>query len=232
MQGHQFHRSGVTVAGVRRYGKGLIFDLDNGYSIAAHIKMTGQFIFQGKISKYTRLIIEFDDKSKLLFNDIRRFGWIKIVKTSEVKNLPFFKQLGPEPFRDFTLKYFQSIAKKNNSPIKSLLMDQSKISGLGNIYANDTLNLARINPLKKSSNLNSEEINILYKSIHNVLKKGLEFGGASQSNYVDASGQKGNYQKHFLVYDREDEKCFNCKGIIKKIRIGSRGTYFCPKCQH
>ena len=111
-------------------------------------------------------------------------------------------------------------------------MDQTKVSGLGNIYANDALNLARINPLKKSSNLNSEKINILYKSIHDVLKKGLEFGGASQTNYVNASGQKGNYQKHFLVYDREDEKCFNCKGIIKKIRIGSRGTYFCPKCQH
>ena len=111
-------------------------------------------------------------------------------------------------------------------------MDQTKVSGLGNIYANDALNLARINPLKKSSNLNTEEINILYKSIHDVLKKGLEFCGASQTNYVDALGNKGKYQDHLLVYNREGQKCFNCGGIIKKVRIAGRGTYYCPKCQH
>ena len=237
LQGHEYHRFGDKVVSVRRFGKGLVIDLKNNYSITIHIKMTGQLIFRENekndlSNKHTRVIFKLDDDTNLYFNDIRRFGWIKIVKTSEVKNLPFFKQLGPEPFRDFTLKYFQSIVKKNNSPIKSLLMDQSKISGLGNIYANDTLNLARINPLKKSSNLNPKEISILYKSIHDVLKKGLKFGGASQTNYVDASGQKGNYQKHFLVYDREGEKCFNCRGIIKKIKLAGRGTYFCLNCQY
>lgn len=232
LQGHQFHLAGGKVVAVKRFGKGLVIDLHNGYSIAAHIKMTGQFIYQGNITKHSRAVIEFEDNNKLLFNDIRRFGWLKIVKTSGIKNLPFFKQLGPEPFRNLTLIYFRSMVKKNKSPIKSLLMNQTKISGLGNIYTNDALNLAKINPLRKSSSLKETDIKLLYRAIHEVLKRGLEFGGASQTNYLNVLGQKGQYQQHFLVYDCEGEKCYNCGNIIKKTRLAGRGTFFCPNCQH
>ena len=244
-QSQPFHRFGGIVAAVRRFGKGLVIDLNNGFSIAAHIKMTGQFIYRGPEtkktalssfvdnlpSKHTRIIFKLDKNANLFFNDVRRFAWVKIVKTSEVENLPFFKELGPEPFKDLTLKYFQNVLKKSNSPLKSLLMDQKKIGGVGNIYANDALNLARIDPRKKTSTFKVNEINKLFDAIHEVLKNGLKYGGATENNFVNALGQSGKYQNHFLAYGRDGEKCYNCGGIIKKIRIAGRGTYFCPDCQ-
>ncbi|MBI2641323.1 hypothetical protein HYW87_01890, partial [Candidatus Roizmanbacteria bacterium] len=151
---------------VKRFGKGLVIDLDNSYSIAAHIKLTGQFIYRGsetktinpskKIvgelpSKFTRIIFKLDKNATLYFNDIRLFAWVKIVKTSEVPNLPFFKGLGPEPFKNLTFEYFQKVLKKSNSAVKGLLMDQKKIGGVGNIYANDASNLAKIDPRRKAS---------------------------------------------------------------------------------
>ena len=239
LPGQPFHLAGGKVAAVRRFGKGLVIDLGSGYSIAAHIKMTGQFIYQDKKiknnlklpSKYTRLIFKLDNNAHLFFNDVRKFGWIKILKTSEIKKLSFFKELGPEPFKDFTLKYFQTVLKKSDTPVKSLLMDQKKIGGVGNIYANDALNLARIDPRKKSSTLKDAEINKLFDAVHAVLKNGLKYGGATENNFVNVLGQSGTYQNHFLAYGRDGEKCYNCGNIIKKIRLAGRGTYFCSNCQ-
>ena len=246
LQGQILHLRGVNVTAVRRFGKGLVIDLKNRYSIAVHIKLTGQFIYQGtetrnlppstKLvgslpSKFTRLVFKLDKGSQLFFNDIRRFAWVKIVKTPDVKKLSFFKELGPEPFKDLTLEYFQKVLQKSNSAVKSLLMDQKKIGGVGNIYANDALNLARVDPGRKASSLKNSEVKKLFDATHEVLKKGLKYGGATEINFVNALGQGGNYQKHFLAYGRSGEKCYNCGGTIKKIRIAGRGTYFCPKCQ-
>lgn len=246
LQDHKYHRFGDIVVAVRRFGKGLVIDLNNNYSIAVHIKLTGQFIYRGdetkKLSpsaklvgdlpsKHTRMIFKLDKNAQLYFNDIRRFAWVKVVKTSEVKNLPFFKELGPEPFKDLTLDYFQKVLKKSSAPIKSVLMNQKKISGVGNIYANDALNLAQIDPRKKASSIKDKESKKLFDSIHEVLKRGLKYGGATEINFVNALGQSGDYQEHFLTYGREGEKCYNCNGAIKKIRLAGRGTYFCPVCQ-
>ena len=239
LQRQQFHLAGGKVAAVRRFGKGLVIDLDNGYSIAAHIKMTGQFVYQDeKIknnlnlpSKHTRLIFKLENNTRLFFNDARRFGWLKIIKSEGIKKLSFFKELGPEPFKDLTFEYFQKILKKSNSATKTILMDQKKVGGVGNIYANDALNLAKIDPRKKASSLNAEKVKKLYNAVHEVLKQGLKFGGATEVNYVNVLGQSGKYQNHFLVYGREGEKCYNCGGTIEKIRIASRGTYFCSNCQ-
>ena len=238
-QGPLLHRRGVTVAAVKRFGKGLVIDLANNYSIAIHVKMTGQLIYKdNRINKdlilpikHTRAVFNLENNSKLFFNDIRRFGWIKHLKTTEVNQLPFFKNLGPEPFKELTPKYLFTITQKSNLPIKVLIMDQSKIGGLGNIYANDALNLARINPLRKSKTLSELEAKKLYLSILEVLNRGLKYGGASEVNYINVDGGKGSYQKHRLVYNREGEKCNNCGNIIKKIRIAGRGTYYCPNCQ-
>ena len=139
--------------------------------------------------------------------------------------------MGPEFFRDLDLPTFQKIVEKSNSAIKPLLLDQKKISGVGNIYSNDGLNLAKIDPQRKASSLNPDEIKRLYESLETVLKRGLQYGGASELSYVNALGQEGSYQKHFLVYGRAGKECFNCKGEIKKIMLGGRGTYFCPQCQ-
>ena len=246
LQGHIYHRFSDTVIAVKRFGKGLVIDLSNNYSIAVHIKLTGQFIYKGpeteKInqdqklvgslpSKFTRVIFKFAKNAFLYFNDIRRFAWMKIVKTSEVSNLPFFKELGPEPFKDLKMDYFKKVMQKSNSAVKSLLMDQKKIGGVGNIYANDALNLAKIDPRRKASSLTDKETKKLFESIHEVLKKGLKYGGATEINFVNALGQGGKYQDHFLAYGREGERCHNCGNIIKKIRLAGRGTYFCSTCQ-
>ncbi|MBI4008814.1 DNA-formamidopyrimidine glycosylase [Candidatus Roizmanbacteria bacterium] len=246
LQGQISHLKGVKIVGVRRFGKGLVINLGNGYSIAAHIKLTGQFIYRGEEtknvqpskqlvdgvpSKFTRIIFHLDKNANLFFNDVRRFAWVKLVKTSGVDKIPFFKELGPEPFKDLKFDYFKKVLNKSNTLVKPLLMDQKKISGVGNIYANDALNLARIDPRRKASSLKDEEIKKLYEAILEVLKRGLKYGGATEINFVNAVGQPGGYQNHFLTYGREGEKCKNCGGVIKKIFLAGRGTYFCSQCQ-
>lgn len=237
---------GAKIIDVKRFGKGLVIELDDGYSIAAHIKLTGQFVYRDsttlkfKLSpkvgkeipnKFTHFILELDKKAFLYYNDIRQFGWIKIVQSSKLKDQSFFKDLGPEPFKDLTLNVFEKIIKSSNVAIKPLIMDQKKIGGIGNIYANDGLFDAQIDPRCKAKTLTDSEIKKLYESLLKVLKKGLENGGASELNYVNALGQEGKYQHHFLAYAQDGKPCSRCKAIIKKIFLGGRGTYFCPVCQ-
>lgn len=233
------------VKAVRRAGKGLIIDLDNDFSIAIHIKLTGQLIyrdakFHSKLSekvgdelpnKWTHVIFKLDKNSVLYYNDIRQFGWIKIVKTSEVGNLPFFRELGPEPFNGLTLDLFRKILSKSSTKIKPLLMDQKKIGGIGNIYANDALWLSKIDPRRAGKTLSSFQQKELYNATLVVLKRGLKYGGASELNFVNALGQEGGYQKHFLTYAQDGQPCARKDGIIKKIKLAGRGTYFCEKCQ-
>lgn len=243
---------GGKVEKIERAGKGLIIDLNNGYSLAIHIKLTGQLIFRDEKtknipvstkkvgtlpSKFTHVIFKLDKDAVLYYNDMRKFGWIKVVKTEDVKQLPFFKELGPEPFgkasgqADLSLDVFQNIVSKANIPIKPFLMDQKKIGGIGNIYANDALYDAKIDPRRKAKSLGAKEIERLYKSILKVLKKGLETGGASELQFVNVLGQDGGYQKHFEIYGQDGKKCKRDGEVIKKIFMSGRGTYFCPGCQ-
>lgn len=240
---------GAKVTQVKRFGKGLVIELSNNYSIAIHIKLTGQLIYQdashhppkevkvikgtyGSLpNKWTHVIFHLDKKATLYYNDFRQFGWIKIIKTADIQTLPFFKELGPEFFHDLDLEKFTTIIKKSKTVIKPLLMDQKKMSGLGNIYANDGLFVAGIDPRRKASTLSDAEIKKLYESLEHVLKKGLETGGASELSYVNALGEEGGYQNHFQVYGQDGKPCKKCGTKIEKTMLGGRGTYFCPKCQ-
>jgi formamidopyrimidine-DNA glycosylase len=238
---------GAKITGLKRIGKALTIELDNDFVLAVHLKMTGQLIYQdqktinNKLSKkvggptlpsgYSHIIFTLDNNAFLFYNDLRQFGWIKVVKKDELMQIPFFKEMGPEPFKDLTLEKFEKIISKSNLTIKVLLMDQKKIGGIGNIYANDALFDAGIDPRRKAKGLKNEEIEKLYGSILKVLQKSLDYGGSSDENFVNALGQEGNYQKHALVYGKAGERCMSCKGIIQKIQLGGRGTYFCPKCQ-
>lgn len=251
---------GGKIVSARRFGKMLSIDLDNGFSIAAHIKLTGQFIYIGpnrpkeaRISqefvgplpgKHTHVIFQLNQGGNLYYNDIRRFGWIRIIQTEDIEKLPFVNELGPEPPANYSYKSsgkgetltfsaFEQILKKSGNKIKVLLMDQKKISGVGNIYANDAIFLARIDPRRIAKTLSFDEVKNLYYAMEEVLRMGIEYGGATESNFVNALGQAGGYQKHFLVYGQEGKSCpGECGGKVEKIRLGGRGTYFCPNCQH
>lgn len=247
-QGRSEKVIGGKIEDIRRFGKLLVIDLDNNNSLAIHIKMTGQLIYRGtnlsqppglsdKVKdglggKYTHVVFKLDRESTLYFNDVRKFGWIKVVKTDEVEDMDFVQKLGPEPLDGLTLDKFKKITDSTSMAIKSLLMDQSKIGGVGNIYANDALFLAKIHPKKKANKLTDGEKKKLFDAVESVIKKGLDSGGSSQNSFVRADGTTGNYQDHFVVYGKEGEPCpDDCGGKIKRIKVGGRGAFFCPKCQ-
>lgn len=244
---------GSKILGIRRFGKGLIIDFSNDYSLAIHIKMTGQLIYQGEgipsgsiphngkvgvlPGPHTHVIFSLESKSKkeesdhLYYNDIRQFGWMKVVKTEKVGELEFFKTLGPEPLKSLTLQQFSKILHSTKSPIKPLLMDQKKLAGVGNIYANDALFMAKIHPKRPANSLSDGEINALFEAVEAVLKKGLEVGGASEWQYVNVLGEAGGYQNFFQVYGKVGEPCPTCGTRIEKIVMGGRGTFLCMNCQ-
>jgi formamidopyrimidine-DNA glycosylase len=232
---------GKKVEGVERMGKVLLIDFGSGLKLGFHFKMTGQLIYDdGKTrvagghptedfnrkmpSSHTRAIFTFD-KGKLFFNDQRLFGWIEI-------NPKFVDKLGPEPF-EITAEEFAIRIGKTRRPIKIAIMDQEIISGVGNIYANDALWEAGIDPSTPSNKLSAEKLELLLEKISLVLREGIKFGGAtaSDSKYISLHGLGGHYQDHFRVYDRGGKDCLTCGAKIERITLGGRGTFFCPKCQ-
>lgn len=237
---------GAKVKEIRRFGKGLVIDLSNDYSIAIHVKLTGQLIYRGEETKnitvsrekvgtipnkFTHVVFALDKNAKLYYNDQRRFGWIKVVATDQIQNLAYFKGMGPEPFKDLTYVKFKSIVSVSPVKIKPLLMDQKRIGGIGNIYANDALFLAGIDPRRSAKQITEEEAQKLYKAIHKVMERSLRYGGASELSFVNILGQEGEYQRHSLVYGKKGKECPNKNGEIQKIYLGGRGTFFCPACQ-
>lgn len=243
---------GRKIKGLRRFAKMLVIDLEGNLYVIVHLKMSGQLIIRSKSiesriknrkiiitdpilknlpNKHTRVIMSFVSGDKLYFNDMRMFGWMKIVGGQTLKNL--IKNYGPEPFKDLTMEKFKRILAASKKPIKLLLMDQTKIAGVGNIYANDSLFLSGIHPKTGASTIENKRIEKLYNSLLLVLKEGIKYGGASRNNFRNAYGGKGEAQYHFRVYSKEGEMCpGRCGGRIKKIKLGGRGTFYCAICQN
>ncbi|MBI3397059.1 bifunctional DNA-formamidopyrimidine glycosylase/DNA-(apurinic or apyrimidinic site) lyase [Candidatus Woesebacteria bacterium] len=246
---------GAKVKDVRRFAKVLSIDLDNDFSIIIHIKLTGQLIYRGpnlpnpttlskKViggvpGKHTHIVFELDRKGFLYYNDLRRFGWLKVIKTSDVETSSFIGKLGPEPFGKIkgkpsllTRGLFKEILSKSSRPIKIVIMDQEKMGGVGNIYAADALWLAKISPKRSANSLAPNEQIELYGAILEVLKRGLKWGGASELMFVTPDGSEGEYQNHTLAYGHQGEVCERChKAKFEKYFLGGRGTYVCPNCQ-
>ena len=214
--------------------------------VIVHLKMTGQLIFvdgEKRIvgghptadrirelpSKHTRVVWNFKDRSKLFFNDMRVFGWMRVVDTDKYQKDA--KNMIPDVTDShFTPVYLFDLLKRSKA-VKLVLLDQDKLGGLSNIYVNVALFLAGISPDRKADSINKTEAIKLHSAILQVIKLGIKYGGASASNYVQVSGLGGTYQDHFLVYKKEGQKCSRCGGIIKKIKLGGRGTFYCPGCQ-
>lgn len=218
---------GKKIVDVRRRAKILIIDFSDGSSLIFHLKLTGQLIFNGEPSKHTRHVFKFSDGSQLIFNDIRKFGWWKYVKSS--KNIE--KTFGPEAL-EVGFKDFKDILEKRpNAKIKPLLMDQKFIAGIGNIYSDEILFAAKVQPLRRVKTLTLKEIKAIWLNIGKILEAAIKKRGTSTSDYLDALGEKGNYLKYHKAYRKEGQKCPRCGNKIIRLKMGGRSAHYCPKCQ-
>lgn len=244
---------GRRVIGVKRRGKITIMELERGMALAVHLKLTGQLIYregsegfgeggkgegEGPFSvgdlpnKFTRVIILFNNGGKLFYNDLRMFGWIRVIRDiGEIGE----ERLGPEANDEigFSLDYFRKLLLKSHKPIKLIIMDQEKLAGVGNIYANEALFRAGILPARPGNSLNEEEIQRLRDSVLGVLEEAIKHKGSSDKDeaYRQISGEKGEHQNYLSVYGRAREKCPRCGGTVERIALGGRGTFFCSRCQ-
>ncbi len=218
---------GVILKSILRKGKLLIFELSSGKSLAIHLKMTGQLVYPGNAVQ-SRVSFKFSNGRWLDFNDRRLFGELRLV--NDWGSLKFVKELGPEPF-DITEIQFKEMLAKKKTKIKPLLLDQTFIAGVGNLYAAEALFRARIDPLRQASSLSVSEKAMLFKEIKDTLLEAIQHKGSSIDQYVQVSGQPGGYARYHKVYGRQGKPCLFCKTLIKRISVGGRGTYFCPKCQ-
>lgn len=240
---------GSKVVKVARRAKVLLIELDSKYSLIIHLKMTGQLVYRGEQNfgaghpsdslvgelpdKSTRVTLQFQDGSKLFFNDQRKFGWMRLLPTVEVPNIDFFKKVGPEPLAaDFTARVLlERLQRRKNTSVKAAILDQTVLAGIGNIYADESLWGAKIHPATLVKNLSSQKIKSLHRAIVEVLKLSIEKGGSTDRNYVDAEGKKGSYLKFANVFRREGQACPRCGHEIIKTRVAARGTHICPNCQ-
>lgn len=237
---------GQKIIKTSRIGKQLSLHLGNGLILLFHLKMTGQIILGDFIlghptpkedksilpNKSTRLVFTFSDKSKVYFNDQRKFGWVKLFNRVELNE--FQKNLGFDILSSkFTPKYFYQQLQTSSRPIKLVLLDQSKFAGIGNIYANDALFLAKINPITPSNKINLKQASVIQHFLIKIMKESILAGGstAKDNKYIHPDGSSGTHQFSFQVYQRDGESCLVCQTPIKRIKLGGRGTFFCPNCQ-
>ena len=241
---------GAVITAVDRRGKALLIRLNNGLTLAVHLKMTGQLVYEGPNvhfgaghptasligkmpDKSTRVIISFVSGTRLYFNDQRKFGWMKLLTNQELLREPFFMGLGPDPLRhSFTWQHFkQRLERHPRLGIKAALLNQSIIAGIGNIYADESLWSARIHPARPAGSLSDAECRNLIAAIKEVLLISLDKGGSTDRNYVDAEGHTGSYLEFARVFRRQNQACLRCRTPIRKVKLAGRGTHYCPHCQ-
>lgn len=240
---------GAEITGVNRRAKMIIINLSNDKNLLIHLKMTGQLIYSDKKgqfggghpvppfnekmpSKFTYVTFNLSDGSILYYNDLRQFGWIKILDSEKLKAES--EKFGPEPLsKDFTVRIIkENLLKHKRLKIKPTLMDQSVVAGLGNIYAAEACFRAGIRPDRKIETLSDKDFENLHKAIKEVLPLAIKYKGTSADAYVTLEGKKGEYFSKLWVYGREGEPCpKKCGGKVEKFMMNGRGTYWCPKCQ-
>jgi formamidopyrimidine-DNA glycosylase len=241
---------GAKVNDVRRRAKVLIIDLSSDYSLVIHLKMTGQLVFVGKDQRFgaghptnslvgklpdksTRVVIDFEGGGKLFFNDQRKFGWMRLIPTPQVPEIDFLKSVGPEPLdNNFTATDFiDRMLTRRGSQIKAVLLDQTVVAGVGNIYADESLFGAKIHPAALVESVSKRQLATLYTELTAVLRLAIKKGGSTDRNYVDAEGKRGSYLTFAQVFRRDGQTCPRCGATILKIRVAGRGTHICPTCQ-
>ena len=242
---------GLKFKKISRRSKYLLFFLNKDIVMLVHLGMTGKFFFvnrknkkyktsfyydinEKKDKKHDRIIFDLSDNQKLIYNDIRKFGFIKFIKRSNLDQNIHLKHLGPEPLSsNFSIGYFKNYIKGKERTIKDLLMDQKFLSGLGNIYVNEILFFSGVKPAKKIKKLKNFEIKKIIKFSKKIISKAILLGGSSIKDFSSSSGKKGSFQQLFKVYGKKGENCtkLKCEGRVKKIVISNRASFFCNKCQ-
>ena len=242
---------GLKIEKITRRSKYLLFYFNKNIVMLVHLGMTGKFFFldrkntkyktsfyyninEEKDKKHDRVILNLSNDKKLIYNDVRKFGFIKFLDKNQISKNLHLKKLGPEPLhKKFSFNYFKKYILGKKKAIKETLMDQTFVSGLGNIYTNEILFFSKIKPTKKSKDLLDADIKKIIKFTKKILFKAIKLGGSSIKDFSSDNGKKGLFQQHFSVYGRKGEKCFNktCNSNIIKIVIGNRASFYCPKCQ-
>ena len=227
--------TGRTIKAMNRRGKYLLLELDNGSEVVFHLRMTGRLVYEptGKTSdSHARVIFHLQGGASLVYGDTRTLGTIHGIRPEERAMLKGLAEMGPEPLSaEFTAAYLYETASKRKVAIKSFLLNQKYIGGIGNIYADEALFLAGIHPLRPAQSLSREECGRLWESVNKVIAAGIEDGGTTFRDYQNGEGGQGSHQEHLYVYGRKGEPCRSCGSPIERITVGGRGTHFCPKCQ-
>lgn len=227
--------SGKEILNIRRRGKYLLLDLSEQLTMIVHLRMTGKFLYcdaQDEVMKHTHVIFDLDDGHQLRFVDQRQFGKVQLVPVEVLHQVSGLSTLGPEPLEeDFTLDWFkQSIAKKSTK-IKGLLLDQTFLAGLGNIYVDEALFRAKVHPERPANSLKAREVVRLHQAVREVLQEGIDYRGTSFKDYVDGEGKTGGFQHHLKAYGRENEPCEHCGTLMVRKKVAGRSSVYCPRCQ-
>ena len=240
--------SGARITGVERRGKLVIIYLDNNILILFHLKLTGQLIFVGKNTRVggghplpplnspvpnttTRVAFTFSNGEKLYFNDMRKFGWVKIIPESKLGSEPYIKNLGPDPLEISFTEFKNRLNKRPQGRIKKTLMDQSVVGGIGNIYSDEGLWYAKVHPKRSVVSLDTDDLKAIYNGVRKSFKIAIEKGGSSDNAYVDSGGEKGLYLSFRKTYHMTGKPCSRCKTPIVREKIDGRNAHYCPNCQ-
>lgn len=220
---------------VKRRAKFLVLNLSNNYSLVFHLGMSGYITVKPKnytSKKHDHIILGLSSGNQIVFNDARRFGMVYSCKTDQINSQNFLRLMGPEPLTDdFNVEYLLKKLLLKKASIKSAIMDNRIVVGIGNIYAAESLFLAKINPMIPSDQITKNKIVILIKSIKEVLNKAINAGGTTLKDFVGGDGNPGYFKQELNVYGRESSPCYICKKPIEKIKQAGRSTFYCPNCQ-
>ena len=220
---------GDSIVAVERRGKYLVLRLESGLALLVHLRMTGSFGFEP--TSHERAVLELDDGTRLAYRDVRRFGTWLVLEDAELE--PYLaRKNGPEPLgARFTVKWLAMRLAVRRAPVKAVLLDQRVVAGLGNIYADEALWRARVNPLRPAASIDPDEVRRLHRAIRTALRAGIARQGSTLSDYRTPEGSRGGMQEEFRVYGRDGLPCPRCGTTISKTRAGGRGTWYCPRCQ-
>jgi formamidopyrimidine-DNA glycosylase len=227
---------GARIDAIGRRGKYILFELDNKQVLLVHLRMTGKFLCvapEQPLPPYPHVIFYLDDDRRLVFCDMRQFGRMRLLPARKLSELPQIAELAPEPLTDdFTPTLFLETLSKSRRSLKQLLLDQTKILGLGNIYASEALFLARISPLKEAHRLSKLRALKLHQAIRDILQEAIDAGSTLRIDLSDGNGGYfGTTERFWRVYERAGEPCVNCGTRIRRMVQGGRSTYWCPRCQ-